>query len=102
MLVAEIKLKPSPTDEDNKCNRCGGYHKYNAATIGQLWDLIHETSKDCEASLFGNTASLLDHSDNAINTSYLFIKRWPAKTYIVLELCYTIICQVPLKPDLPD
>jgi len=102
-LVAEIELKPSPTgDKDDKCDRCGGYHKYNAATIGQLRDLIHKTSKDRGASIFENMASPLDHSDNAIDTSQPFIDRWPATTCMVLEPCYTIAHRVPLKPDFSD
>jgi len=101
--VAEIKLKPSPIgDEDNKCDRCGEYHKYNAATVGQLQDLVHKTSKNCGASIFENTASLLDHSNNAINTSQPFINRWPAETCMVLEPCYTIAHWALLKPDFPD
>ena len=102
-LVAEIELKPSPTgDEDDKCDRCSGYHKYNAAAVGQLRDLIHETSKDHGASIFENTASPLDHCDNAIDTSQPFIDRWPAETCMVLEPCYTIAHRAPLKPDFPD
>ena len=102
-LVAEIELKPSPTsDEDDKCNRCSGYHRYNAAAVGQLWDLIHKTSKDCGASIFENMASPLDHSDNAIDTSQPFIDRWPAETCMVLKPCYTIAHRALLKPDFPD